>query len=144
MAAHVDESNRHCGQSRGAAPATNDPLRQTDHMTEPSLSETREWAWLLGMLVLCSIIALVMIWTIPIVSELPEGTSSVAEYVVGATVARFGVPVVAFLFLASLMTALGHNKGDGRPGLDLAAKVCSFRAATFSLWAAGSAVMAIS
>jgi len=102
--------------------------------------ETKEWAWLAGMLVLCSITALVMIWTIPIVSKLPEGTSTVAEYVVNATVARFGVPVVALLFLASLMTALGHNKGDGRPRLDFATKVCNFGAATFSLWAGASAV----
>lgn len=110
-------------------------------MAERSLRETKEWGWLAGMVVACSVIAWALIATIPIVNALPEGTSTVAEYVVNATVARFGVPVVFLLFLAALMTALGHNKGEGRPGLDFAAKVCSFGAATFSLWAGGSAVV---
>jgi len=110
-------------------------------MSERSLGTTKEWVWLLVTLVVCSGIALWLVWTIPIVNELPEGTSTVAEYVVNATVARFGLPVVVFLFLASLTTALGHNKGDGRSGLDFAAKVFSFGAATFSLWAVSSALM---
>jgi hypothetical protein len=109
--------------------------------TERSLWTTKEWAWLLVTLVACSGVALWLVLTIPIVNELPEGTSTATEYVVNATVARFGLPVVAFLFLASLTTGLGHNKGEGRSGLDFAAKVFSFGAATFSMWAVGSGLV---
>ncbi|MET3509873.1 hypothetical protein [Plantibacter flavus] len=107
-------------------------------MTERTVRETKEWIRLLGTLITCGIIAVWLILTIPIVNKLPEGTGTVAEYVVNATVARFGLPVVVFLFLASLIAALGHNKGDGRPGLDFAAKVCSFGASAFSLFAVSS------
>jgi hypothetical protein len=104
-------------------------------MNERSLSDTKEWVWLIVMLAVCSIAAFVLIWTIPIVNKLPEGTSTAIEYVVNATVARFGLPVVALLFFASCVTVLGHNKGDGRSRFDFAAKVFSLGAATFSLWA---------
>jgi hypothetical protein len=110
-------------------------------MTEQSLWKTKEWVWLAAMLVVCSIAAFVLIQTIPTVNKLPDGTSTAIEYVVNATVARFGVPVVAFLFLAAVATTLGHNGGAGRPRLEFFAKVCSFGAATFSLWAV--AVVAI-
>ena len=104
-------------------------------MTAPPLRETKEWAWLALTLLLCSVLAIWLVITIPIVNKLPEGTSTVAEYVVNATIARFGLPVAGFLLLASLVTALGHNRGDGRWELDFAGKVFSFAAATFSFWA---------
>ncbi|MGA1813090.1 hypothetical protein VH571_11955 [Frondihabitans sp. 4ASC-45] len=93
-----------------------------------------EWVWLGIMFAISTIAALVLVATIPIVNKLPKGTSA-TEYVVNATVARFGLPVVFFLLLASLATVVGHNKGDGRPWLDFAAKVLTFGAATFSFWA---------
>lgn len=124
------------------SPSSNDRLRQTDHMANRSVWKTWEWAWMLGVLVVCTVIALVLIDSIPVVNKLPEGTSSVTEYVVDATVARFGIPVVVFLFLAAAVTTLGHNKGDGRPGLDFASKVFNLGAATFSLWAVLGGFMA--
>ena len=93
------------------------------------------------MFVVSAVVAGVLVHTIPVVSELPKGVSSPLEYAVKVAVARFGGPVVFLLFLASLMTALGHNKGKGHSGLDFAAKVCSFGAATFSLWVVGVALM---
>ncbi len=110
-------------------------------MSTPSIRETKEWIGGLVMLAICSVVALVLINSIPIVSELPEGTNSATEYVVAAVVARFGVPVVFLLFLAALCTMLGHNRGDGRPRLDFYSKVCSFGAATFSMWAGGAALI---
>lgn len=84
---------------------------------------------------MCAVVALYLICAIPVVSKLPEGTSTVAEYVVNTTVARFGIPVVTFLFVASACAVVGHNKGDVRPGYDFAAKLCSFAAATFAFFA---------
>lgn len=115
-------------------------LRQTGHMTDRSLMVTKEYVWLLGTLALCAVTALVLIKTIPTVNELPEGTSTAIEYVVDVTVARFAAPVAVFLFLAALGTALGHNRGDGRPGVDFFTKVCNFGAATFSMWAVVSGI----
>lgn len=100
----------------------------------------KEIIWLTVTFFGCSFAALVLIWNIPFVSELPEGMSTPLEYVVNATVARFGLPVVIFLFFAAALTVLGHNEGDVRYGCDFAAKVCSFGAAIFSLWAVGVAL----
>lgn len=111
-------------------------------MTESSLWKTKEYVYLLVMLVLCTVTALALINTIPTVNELPEGTSTAIDYVVDVTVARFAVPVAVLLFLAALGTALGHNRGTGRPRLDFFTKVCNFGAATFSLWAVGSGIVA--
>ncbi|QNE43957.1 hypothetical protein F1C15_09215 [Frigoribacterium sp. NBH87] len=109
-------------------------------MTNRNLLVTKEWIWVVVLLVVCSAAALWLVMTIPFVNKLPEGTSTVTEYVVNQTVSRFGIPVVAFLFLAASMTVLGHNRGDGRSRLDLGAKLCSLGAASFSLWAVGVAI----
>jgi hypothetical protein len=115
-------------------------LGQTDRMTNRSLLVTKEWIWVTALVVVCSGVAWGLVTTIPFVNKLPEGTSTVTEYVVNQTVSRYGVPVVAFLFLAALMTVFGHNRGEGRSGLDFGAKLCSLGAATFSLWAVGVAI----
>lgn len=109
-------------------------------MTKRSLAETKEWIWLAGTLVLTGGIAWLLIVTIPVVGRLPEGVDTVAEYVVSVTATRFGVPVAALLLFASLLTGLGHNKGDGRPGLDFASKLCSVGAASFAVWAVATGI----
>ena len=71
-------------------------------MTNRNLLVTKEWIWVVVLLVVCSAVALWLVMTIPFVNKLPEGTSTVTEYVVNQTVSRFGIPVVAFLFFSGV------------------------------------------
>lgn len=93
-----------------------------------------ELVWVGVTLVVSSVIALWLIFTIPPVRELPEGTSSVLEYVATATVARFGIPVASFLGLAALTTAVGHNGGSPDDRIEFIAKLFNFGAALFTFW----------
>ena len=127
-------------RTHGCAALDSHRLGQTDRMTNRSVFVTKEWIWVIALVLVCSVVAWRLVTTIPFVNELPEGTRTVTDYVVDQTVSRFGVPVVAFLFLAALMTVFGHNRGEGRSGVDFGAKLCSLGAATFSLWAVGVAI----
>jgi hypothetical protein len=135
------QTDRMTDESSPAAGApTDNPSADAGPLTNEPSSKTYELAWLGGMFVFCGLAALVLVKSIPVVNELPEGASSPIEYVVDVTVARFGGAVVALLLLASAATGLGHNKGNGRPGWDFAAKVLSFGAASFSFYAVWAAI----
>lgn len=127
--------------SHAAGTLTDNPSAAAGALTHNPSPKTYEWAWLTGMFLFCGGAAVLLVELIPIVNELPEGVSSPIEYVVDVTVGRFGGAVVALLLLASLMTGLGHNKGNGRSGHDFAAKVFSFGAASFSFWAVVIAII---
>lgn len=77
------------------------------------------------------------------VSRLPliGDEDSCADGLCSLSPPRFGAPVVFLLFLAATCTTLGHDRGQGRSGLDYPSKVFPFKAATFSLWAGFAALV---
>jgi hypothetical protein len=106
------------------------------------LTNHYERVWLIGMLVGSFLVALLLVWTIPVVHELPKGTDTALKYVVNTTVARFGVPVAFFLMLSAIFSGFGHNKGTPRDWCEFAAKLCNMGAALFSFWAVTSGLLA--
>lgn len=99
-----------------------------------------ELTWVFVTLVVSLAIALPLVFTIPPVSTLPEGTSSVLEYVATATVSRFGLPVAFFLMVSALTTAVAHNGGatpDHR--VEFGAKLLNFGAALITFWGVAGA-----
>lgn len=78
------------------------------------------------------------------VSELPTGVDTPLDYVVAEVTVRFSIPVVLLLLAAAFASVIGHNRGDGRPRWDFAAKLCSFGAAVFTAGATVAGFLAAS
>jgi hypothetical protein len=100
--------------------------------------------WLaIGTVVITGLSAAFLVNTIEVVSELPADAQTPIEYVVNEAVARFGLPVVALLFLSAATTLAGHNGGKTRARWELWSKTFAFGAACFSLAAGITSILTL-
>jgi len=130
--------------SPGSPPASSTLANQTasaDATSSGSVWKSVELWVAFGVLILTGIIAIVLVNRIDIVSELPEDAQTPLEYVVNEAVARFGVPVVALLFLSACATLVAHNGGNTRRHYEFASKIFAFASACFAFYAGVAALL---